>query len=386
MPKPPASARAASAHTAPEIDAPVRPALRVVPAEPATARPDPRSDHRDVFDIDNIPNSIEEDMSSDDEVLMGEESHSDSDAETPSEDDFVLDLNPIPMDDAAILTLETSAVETTVSTSGGSSPVLPKPAPGPKSSPRPAPMASPKPASAPVLSRTTSPAAAPRPAYSSKPASDPAPAARPRPSARDRDDADEERTFLQKFGKTLLLPAGILMAVAVIILAALYEPTTPNNLDAAAKNEYKMTAEEYWQQFVRDNGAASLKFEGNSVELTGRVRRVVKDASKPALLLVTTSGASSIECQFDSSEALQSVKTGDEVVVGGKGGRGRSPERTWCSPTAASNAKSSSQRAANQHPIADTPPAVSPHTTGHRSGPVRPGGRRRQDGLVVRDR
>ena len=78
-------------------------------------------------------------------------------------------------------------------------------------------------------------------------------------------------------------------------------------------------------QFNRDNAAASLKFDEISVQLTGKVRKVVSEGNKFVVILETSTNTRGIECQFSSGDAIESIKVGDQIVIVGEGRARKQP-------------------------------------------------------------
>jgi hypothetical protein len=159
-----------------------------------------------------------------------------------------------------------------------------------------------------------------------------APMPRPRYTATtEKTEESELKSFVRKNGKILFIS---LFFVALVIFGIAYlfsddaEPsyrtaaTTGNNFTAS----HKYTAEEYWIQFFRDNSAASLKFDEISVQLTGKVRKVISEGNKNALLFETSSNTLTVECQFQSKDAIESVKEGDQVTIVGEGKARKKPK------------------------------------------------------------
>jgi hypothetical protein len=132
----------------------------------------------------------------------------------------------------------------------------------------------------------------------------------------------EHQGILRKYGKTVFLPIGLVVVAGLILAAVLGDPKTVNSATTVSADftvSHKLTADEYWKQFAKDNRGASVKFNEIFVEVTGKVKRVNVEPSKNVVLLETSANSVGIECQFGSKDALASVKEGDEVVVVGMG-------------------------------------------------------------------
>ena len=183
---------------------------------------------------------------------------------------------------------------------------------------------------APVTAKSASPVPASAPSYTLPPYTHPTPTTRPRPTVLPK--REEPQDFLQKYGRTLLLPAGLVL-VGIIILAAIFSgPSSEKvNLNAPIGNgftvSHKLTADDYWLEFAKDNAAASLKYDEISIEITGKVSRVISEDRKRAVLLQTSTPGRCIECLFMNKAELGDVKAGDDVVIVGEG-RSRSMPST----------------------------------------------------------
>jgi hypothetical protein len=164
-----------------------------------------------------------------------------------------------------------------------------------------------------------------------KPSYPTAPMPRPRPSppAREREESQSQE-FVQKNWKALVLSIGILALVVFGIAFLFSDSSGPDTTNTPLGDGYtvshKLTAEEYWMQFNMDNAAAGLKFDGISVQITGKVRKIISDSPKGVVLLETSSSTRGVECQFSSDDAIQKIKVGDDVVVVGEGRARRQPK------------------------------------------------------------
>lgn len=131
-------------------------------------------------------------------------------------------------------------------------------------------------------------------------------------------------TFLQNNWKALVI-AFFCVGVAIFGLAYALSNEGETNLPSVEQWDgyftvsHKLTAEEYWSYFYNDNGAANYKFDDISVQVTGKVREVVIEPSRSAILLETPSTTQSIECRFNSKEALENIRVGDRVAIVGDG-------------------------------------------------------------------
>ncbi len=158
---------------------------------------------------------------------------------------------------------------------------------------------------------------------------DPIPHSRPSP-ARRQEEESQALAFLQQHWKIALIPIGLVVALIIVIAYSFSDDEGTNKYSNTPLGDgftvnHILTADEYWSQFYRDNAAAGYKFDESSVQLTGKVRKVIAEDSKYVVLLATSSSSRSIECQFWSGDGLESLLSGAEIVVVGEGRARRKP-------------------------------------------------------------
>jgi tetratricopeptide (TPR) repeat protein len=149
----------------------------------------------------------------------------------------------------------------------------------------------------------------------------PRPTPQPLPNTYQPDEY-RQKGIVGKYGKIVLLPTGLVVIVGLILASVLGDPKKVNSattVDDGFKVSHKLTADEYWKQFAKDNRAANVKFNELFVEVTGKIKQVNSDPSKNTILLETSANTLGIECQFASKDALEGVTVGDQVVVVGLG-------------------------------------------------------------------
>jgi hypothetical protein len=150
----------------------------------------------------------------------------------------------------------------------------------------------------------------------------PPPVAPPRRLA----DDGEWRGFLARNGKRVLAAVAALGLLAAVLVGVFGGSGAPQHAggDPLTAGQ-KWMAEEFWNQYARDNAAANRMFEEMSIELIGRVRKVVPDGPKPVVVLETPSQAYGVVCEFRSRDDLADLKQGDRVAVVGEGTARRQP-------------------------------------------------------------
>ena len=193
--------------------------------------------------------------------------------------------------------------------------------------------ASPAPAPAPVMLApvTVAPAsviAHPPPAPAAKPTPP-----KPTPKRRRRDDDDDDEGGLRakfnrlansKWGKRTLIPLGVLAIGYFVYDQFLSTPSAKGLADRGAAIGYpitpgnKLSAGEFWNEYVKDTKAANEKYAENYVELNGKVRAVVNDGAKVAVVFDTASDKQSVECGFLNKGDVTGLKAGDQVTIQGE--------------------------------------------------------------------
>lgn len=125
-----------------------------------------------------------------------------------------------------------------------------------------------------------------------------------------------------KRGQQILLPMGFLCVSYFIYDQFFSEPSLASAVSTGQKAPYTvppgnvMSAEQYWNEFAKDNTAAGKKYADQYVELTGKIRKV--NIERAQVVLETPSSTNGITCGFLSKDLVEGLKPGDPLTVQGE--------------------------------------------------------------------
>src|SRR5262249_12142096 len=168
------------------------------------------------------------------------------------------------------------------------------------------------PAAAPAAAAVSAPSHAPMPG----PPRAPLPPAPPKPPPR-------KPQRVKKGGPGTTPPRWALPAAAVLLLvlgagAVIFgnrTPPGPQELPITGK----LSADELWQEYKQNPGAANRKFGNNLVVVSGKVSTTVVGKGPPRLVLTTPTGTRwGVECWFVSPDDLSGINAGQQVTVQGE--------------------------------------------------------------------
>ena len=113
----------------------------------------------------------------------------------------------------------------------------------------------------------------------------------------------------------------VISIVIIAIVAGLYIWNKPHRNIASAKEDYSISAEEFYKEYSANEEAANKKYLNKIISVNGKISEIqLENANEPTLALKTTEDGITVSCGFDSKRLkdLKSLKTGDLVKIKGK--------------------------------------------------------------------
>lgn len=110
------------------------------------------------------------------------------------------------------------------------------------------------------------------------------------------------------------------VAIGVIIAAAgLMIYNKPHRIVKTEPPAFTMTAEQLVDQFVQDEAEANALYAGKVIQLSGRLKDVIRNDSTLILLLGDTSQMMSVSCYLQSGEKMEEagLDRGEMITVKG---------------------------------------------------------------------
>jgi hypothetical protein len=80
----------------------------------------------------------------------------------------------------------------------------------------------------------------------------------------------------------------------------------------------KLVVDDFWSEYAKDNKTANEKFAEKYVELIGKVRTVVSDSKKNAVILETASEKYGVECNFVTKGDIVGLQAGAQITIQGE--------------------------------------------------------------------
>jgi hypothetical protein len=87
---------------------------------------------------------------------------------------------------------------------------------------------------------------------------------------------------------------------------------------ASVKSAYSLSAEELYQDFVQDEAAATEKYTGKVIEVSGVVSDVQAMDSAMIVLLSAGNEAGGVNCSFSRNEQKAIPQKGERITVKGR--------------------------------------------------------------------
>ena len=112
-----------------------------------------------------------------------------------------------------------------------------------------------------------------------------------------------------------LLFTGLILFV-VFAVWAYYQYQMPVKNVSEIEANYTMMAEEIYKEFIRDEAAASEKYIGKVLKISGTVQEVQATDNSSVILLFAGSEPGGINCSFTNNDVEMPVK-GQAIIVKG---------------------------------------------------------------------
>jgi hypothetical protein len=118
--------------------------------------------------------------------------------------------------------------------------------------------------------------------------------------------------------KKYILPAIILVALAVFLFVKFYIFKVSDTSVSSRKADIELTAIDLLKSFEADEKAANTQYLNKVVQVKGLVDNVTESKADFAVYLKEKDNTSGVMCSFDKSEFQKNpIKAGDQVSIKG---------------------------------------------------------------------
>jgi hypothetical protein len=116
----------------------------------------------------------------------------------------------------------------------------------------------------------------------------------------------------------IALLIGFLIILHAIFLGVYYYYMPQKDL-TTAKPDFTITADDLGKEFTSDEAAASAKYNGKTIDLTGRIQNADAQNGKVITLTLKTSGQNSaVICNLAQPVDLNTIKADQEIRIRGE--------------------------------------------------------------------